>query len=111
MTRMSFGWVGSRKRAADTRCTVQGQRGLWHTQGRGGQGQAVARRRIECPDAVHKVQAAWMDGDGKDESVDGRLMCEPGGCRSWAGIADVPPGDDGGGWRRLRQDDTWHVRW
>jgi hypothetical protein len=93
------------------RCTAQGQRGPWHTQGCGGQGQAVARRRIECPDVGQKVQAAWMDGDGKDKSVNGRLVFEPGGRRSWAGIVDAPPGDDGGGWRRHRQDDAWDVHW
>ena len=80
-------------------------------QGHSGQGQAVARQHIKCPDIGHKVQAAWIDGDGKDKSVNGHLVFEPSGCQFWADIADAPPGDDGDGWRQHRWGDAWHVCW
>jgi hypothetical protein len=75
-------------------------------QGHGGLGQAVARQHIKCPDAGHKVQAVWMGGDGKDELVDGCLVCKLEGCQSWADIADALPGNNGCGWRWHRQDDA-----
>jgi hypothetical protein len=39
-------------------------------------------RRWRDHDAEHEVQAAWMDGDGRDKAGDGQLVRrEPGGRR------------------------------